>query len=160
MSTRPYACRPAGRCFFSSPHAKLKIFYVDICTLSQFKTPIRWHRQRHFTSLSFRQWVKFKSQFQTFTRTFIFRRIHERVRRNSASLLANTWPHNFAMLVTWSIVRSGHIQSQCLNSIFCPKNHGSHSVLIHPQTGNDPIDHSTHALWLGAQLKLDFSKLH
>ena len=40
------------------------------------------------------------------------------------------------------------------------QNHGSHSVLIHPQTGNDPIDHSTHALWLGAQLKLDFSKLH
>lgn len=55
----------------------------------------------------------------------------------------NFLPENFAQVVT-----------------FLMQNHGSHSVLIHPQTGNDPIDHSTHALWLGAQLKLDFSKLH
>lgn len=37
--------------------------------------------------------------------------------------------------------------------------HGPHSVLIHPETGDDRADHSIHALWLGERLELDFSKL-
>lgn len=28
-------------------------------------------------------------------------------------------------------------------------NHGPHSVLIHPVTGNELLDHTHHALWLG-----------
>ncbi|MEK6772687.1 MAG: DOPA 4,5-dioxygenase family protein [Bdellovibrionota bacterium] len=39
------------------------------------------------------------------------------------------------------------------------QNHGDHSVLIHPETGNDMRDHTTYALWLGKQLSLDLSKL-
>ncbi len=39
---------------------------------------------------------------------------------------------------------------------FLMQNHGVHSVLIHPETGDDPLDHSTHALWLGRPLELDF----
>ena len=42
---------------------------------------------------------------------------------------------------------------------FLMQNHGEHSVLIHPQTGDDLTDHTTHALWLGEQLKLDLGKL-
>ena len=42
---------------------------------------------------------------------------------------------------------------------FLMQNHGEHSVLIHPETGNDLIDHTTHALWLGKQLPLDLSNL-
>ena len=42
---------------------------------------------------------------------------------------------------------------------FLMLNHGSHPVLIHPQTGNDLIDHTTHALWLGEQQKLNLSRL-
>jgi DOPA 4,5-dioxygenase len=34
-------------------------------------------------------------------------------------------------------------------------NHQSLSVLIHPQTGDDYVDHSTHALWLGEKVPLD-----
>ncbi|CAK9441671.1 uncharacterized protein LODBEIA_P55390 [Lodderomyces beijingensis] len=33
-------------------------------------------------------------------------------------------------------------------------NHGNLSVLIHPQTGNDVLDHFQHALWLGDKLPL------
>lgn len=33
-------------------------------------------------------------------------------------------------------------------------NHGKLSVLIHPQTGNDLLDHTEHALWLGEKLPL------
>ncbi|MDD4973793.1 MAG: DOPA 4,5-dioxygenase family protein [Bacteriovorax sp.] len=38
------------------------------------------------------------------------------------------------------------------------KEHEELSVLIHPLTGNDYIDHSGQALWLGITLPLDFSK--
>lgn len=41
-------------------------------------------------------------------------------------------------------------------SMFLMKNHGELSILIHPQTGDDPLDHSLHALWLGKQLVLNF----
>lgn len=37
--------------------------------------------------------------------------------------------------------------------------HGSHDVLLHPETGNDLIDHTTHAVWLGAPQPLDLSRL-
>ena len=38
-------------------------------------------------------------------------------------------------------------------------NHHPLSVLIHPETGNDLLDHSKHALWLGDRLEVDYSKL-
>jgi DOPA 4,5-dioxygenase len=34
-----------------------------------------------------------------------------------------------------------------------------HSVLVHPCTGDDPLDHFEHALWLGAPVPLDASRL-
>jgi len=36
-------------------------------------------------------------------------------------------------------------------------NHGTHPVLIHPNTGRELADHTTHAIWLGERLSL---KLH
>jgi aromatic ring-cleaving dioxygenase len=38
-------------------------------------------------------------------------------------------------------------------------NHGVHAVLIHPNSGDDLLDHTLHALWLGAALVLDASRL-
>jgi aromatic ring-cleaving dioxygenase len=38
-------------------------------------------------------------------------------------------------------------------------NHHPFSVLIHPETGNDLLDHSKHALWLGDRLEVDFTRL-
>ncbi|HLI13274.1 MAG TPA: DOPA 4,5-dioxygenase family protein [Alphaproteobacteria bacterium] len=38
-------------------------------------------------------------------------------------------------------------------------NHRGLSVLIHPETGDDPIDHSEYALWLGEKLSLDIDYL-
>lgn len=38
-------------------------------------------------------------------------------------------------------------------------NHRGLSVLIHPETGDDPTDHSEHALWLGEKLSLDIESL-
>ena len=38
-------------------------------------------------------------------------------------------------------------------------NHGGLSVLIHPETGDDPTDHTEHALWLGEKLPLDIAFL-
>jgi DOPA 4,5-dioxygenase len=38
-------------------------------------------------------------------------------------------------------------------------NHGNLSVLIHPETGDDPTDHSEYALWLGDKLPLDIEFL-
>lgn len=39
--------------------------------------------------------------------------------------------------------------------------HGTLSVLIHPHTGNDLLDHSLHSMWLGSPvpLKLELFKL-
>ncbi|KAI9148592.1 hypothetical protein H9P43_010095 [Blastocladiella emersonii ATCC 22665] len=37
--------------------------------------------------------------------------------------------------------------------------HGSLSVLIHPQTGDDVADHTKHALWLGQPVPLDIGLL-
>lgn len=37
---------------------------------------------------------------------------------------------------------------------FLMANHRGLSALIHPQTGEDLLDHSEHALWLGKQLPL------
>lgn len=34
------------------------------------------------------------------------------------------------------------------------QHHGNLSVLIHPQTGNDLMDHTKHALWLGEKKRL------
>jgi len=38
-------------------------------------------------------------------------------------------------------------------------NHRNLSVLIHPETGDDPVDHSEYALWLGEKLPLDLDFL-
>jgi len=38
-------------------------------------------------------------------------------------------------------------------------NHRGLSVLIHPETGDDPTDHSEYALWLGEKLPLDIEYL-
>ena len=38
-------------------------------------------------------------------------------------------------------------------------NHRGLSVLIHPETGDDPVDHSENALWLGEKLPLDIAFL-
>lgn len=51
-------------------------------------------------------------------------------------------PAEFARLVPWLAL-----------------NHRGLSVLIHPETGDDPADHSEHALWLGEQLPLDIEYL-
>lgn len=37
---------------------------------------------------------------------------------------------------------------------FLMLNRGSLSVLVHPRTGNDYLDHSRYALWLGAPIAL------
>ena len=34
------------------------------------------------------------------------------------------------------------------------EHHGGLSVLVHPNSGDDLMDHSAHAIWLGKQLKL------
>lgn len=34
-------------------------------------------------------------------------------------------------------------------------NHGDLPVLVHPETGADLADHTTHALWLGERLAID-----
>jgi len=51
-------------------------------------------------------------------------------------------PAEFARLVPWLAL-----------------NHQGLSVLIHPETGDDPADHSEHALWLGEKLPLDIEFL-
>jgi aromatic ring-cleaving dioxygenase len=38
-------------------------------------------------------------------------------------------------------------------------NRGGLSILVHPETGDDPTDHSDHAIWLGDQLPLDIEYL-
>lgn len=38
-------------------------------------------------------------------------------------------------------------------------NHGSHSVLFHPVTGNELLDHTHHALWLGQPQPLNLAVL-
>ncbi len=38
-------------------------------------------------------------------------------------------------------------------------NHGPHSILVHPITGNDLNDHRDHPIWIGKQLPLDLSIL-
>lgn len=38
-------------------------------------------------------------------------------------------------------------------------NRGNLTVLVHPETGDDPADHSDHALWLGEILDLDIESL-
>lgn len=43
--------------------------------------------------------------------------------------------------------------------MFLVLNHGSHDVLIHPETGDDLRDHTAHALWLGTPRALDLSRL-
>ena len=39
------------------------------------------------------------------------------------------------------------------------QNHGPHSILIHPMTGDDLLDHTAHALWLGPALPLRLDRL-
>ena len=33
------------------------------------------------------------------------------------------------------------------------------SILVHPETGDDPLDHTAHAVWLGGPLALDIDSL-
>jgi DOPA 4,5-dioxygenase len=51
-------------------------------------------------------------------------------------------PEVFAALVPWLAL-----------------NRAGLSILVHPETGDDPADHSDHALWLGTPLPLDLSVL-
>jgi aromatic ring-cleaving dioxygenase len=41
---------------------------------------------------------------------------------------------------------------------FLMLNHGENPALIHPETKNDLLDHTVHAIWLGKQLTLDVSR--
>lgn len=38
-------------------------------------------------------------------------------------------------------------------------NHGPHAVLIHPVTGNELMDHTHHAMWIGQPQPLDLARL-
>jgi DOPA 4,5-dioxygenase len=38
-------------------------------------------------------------------------------------------------------------------------NHGPHSILIHPVSGNELLDHTHHALWLGEKQALNLGVL-
>ena len=38
-------------------------------------------------------------------------------------------------------------------------NHGEHSVLLHPLTDDEVLDHTARAFWLGERLPLDVKKL-
>ncbi len=49
-------------------------------------------------------------------------------------------PEHFAEIVPWLML-----------------NRGGHSVLIHPETGDDLADHRDHPIWLGERRALDFS---
>ena len=51
-------------------------------------------------------------------------------------------PGQFAALVLWIAL-----------------NRGGLVVLVHPDTGDSPADHSDHAIWLGAKLELDIEFL-
>ena len=42
---------------------------------------------------------------------------------------------------------------------FLMLNHGPHSVLVHPVTDSELMDHTHHALWLGVPQPLDLSRL-
>lgn len=42
---------------------------------------------------------------------------------------------------------------------FFMQNHGNLSVLLHPLTRYEVLDHTTRAMWLGKQVPLDISKL-
>jgi DOPA 4,5-dioxygenase len=42
---------------------------------------------------------------------------------------------------------------------FLMLNHGPHSVLVHPVTGHELMDHTHHALWLGLPQPLDLGRL-
>ncbi len=42
---------------------------------------------------------------------------------------------------------------------FLMQRHGPHAVLIHPVTGNELMDHTHHALWLGQPQPLDLARL-
>lgn len=39
------------------------------------------------------------------------------------------------------------------------RHHGPHSILVHPNTGDDLADHTRHALWLGEPLDLNLDNL-
>lgn len=63
-------------------------------------------------------------------------------------------PHPLPMFeIDFSYDRFGEVVTLLM------QNHGNHSVLIHPQTGDDLKDHTTHALWLGVQQPLELGKL-
>ncbi len=46
-------------------------------------------------------------------------------------------PAEFARLVPWLML-----------------NRGPHDLLVHPETGNDLVDHRDHAMWMGERLPL------
>lgn len=43
---------------------------------------------------------------------------------------------------------------------FFMKNHGNLSILLHPLTRNEVLDHTSHAMWLGKDMPLDISVLN
>ncbi len=49
-------------------------------------------------------------------------------------------PEQFALIVPWLMLNHGHL-----------------SILVHPETGDDLIDHTHYALWLGDKLDLNFN---
>ncbi|KAL1409670.1 hypothetical protein Q8F55_003666 [Vanrija albida] len=51
-------------------------------------------------------------------------------------------PHELGALFSWFVA-----------------NRGPCSVLIHPNTGDDPVDHTTHATWIGDKVPLDVDML-
>jgi aromatic ring-cleaving dioxygenase len=85
----------------------------------------------------------------------------ERVRRSFGSLVqvgrfhaVPVGPHPIAMFQVAFPV--GHLESLYA---WLAEHREGRSVLIHPRTGNDLMDHRDHALWLGPPLQLNLAML-
>lgn len=61
-------------------------------------------------------------------------------------------PHPLGMI-------EAHFREPCRKTIteWLTQNHGKFSVLIHEDTGDDVKDHTDDIVWLGEELKIDFS---
>ena len=103
-----------------------------------------FHIHFYFTPESRDSALQVRERMQTDDLPVLFGRIHDKL----------VGPHLQPMFS--AVFKPGDLDS-VLDWLL--RHHRAHSVLIHPDSGYDVIDHSLHAIWLGKQLEIDFSKL-
>jgi aromatic ring-cleaving dioxygenase len=86
------------------------------------------------------------------------RRIYAKAKSLPNTELGSFHERSVGPHIDWSFMILFYHENHSEVTSWLKNNHSDLSVLIHPETGNDLLDHTENAIWLGSEVSLDLSR--